>query len=144
MLSYSERISSHPWIIVLLLSIIPYLGLTENIWLDVYWILKLLTWRLSNGRDDVHACAVMMWQCLCVRCHGVMVSVRVPWRFLYYIHYINSDLHCYFTVDGYCIYPSLRITISYTWTMSAYDFFLSVSSPSLSTLDSIPYFFIWS
>ena len=79
-----------------------------------------------------------------------------------HIYYMSSDLHRHFLIFEYVIFPSLRYTISYPWTMSTYylcifspfsfvstlwrHFSVSFSfvsklypvlSPSISTLDSI-------
>ena len=60
---------------------------------------------------------------------------------LYHIHYINADVCRHFLIDSYGIFLSLRRTISYPRTLSAYNIFLSISYPSVSTLDYIPYLF---
>ena len=77
------------------------------------------------------------FQRLRMRRNRMMTSVREPWRFLYYIHYIVSDLRCNFLIDGYGIFPSLRCTISYMRNISADNLFISISSPSVSTLNYI-------
>ena len=53
--------------IIISLSFVTYIGLTKNIRLDFYWMLKRLTWILPDVRDDVRACDVTV---------------------LYHIHYI--------------------------------------------------------
>ena len=68
-------------------------------------------------------------------------SVSAPWWFLYHTHYIVSGIFCLFIIVDYDIFSSLRPTISYPRTMSAYNFFLFVSSPYVPTLDLITYLF---
>ena len=105
---------------------------------------------------------VWLWQRLCLLCRDMKTSMHVLSRFSYYIHYINWYLSRNFIIDGYVIFLSLLHTISSPWTMSAYDLLLNVyhtflsmmyyvfsssvytlyfiCSPSVSTLDAIPFF----
>ena len=93
-----------------------------------------MAWRLSDViMSDLNRIG-WSWQRLCIFCHGVTTSVRALWRFSYHIHNIVSELCCHFLIDSYGIFPSLRCTISYSRTMSAYEFLISVFSPSVSTL----------
>ena len=64
----------------------------------------------------------------------VMTSVRAPSHVSSHIHYINSDLRHNFFICGYGIFPSLRSTISYPRTMSAYDLCISFPLSFVSTL----------
>ena len=58
---------------------------------------------------------------------------------LYRINYINPDVCLNFLIDYHGVFPSIHITISYPWTMSTYGVLLSISSPSIYTMDSIPF-----
>ena len=123
------------WASIPILSLFPYIS---------YLILVLLkhpTWYLLYIKTSELNIIVWLWQRPCVRYHGVTTSVRAPWRFLYHINRINSDVRRHFLIDGYGKFPSLRRTISYPQTMSAYDVFLSLSYPSISTMYLIPSFF---
>ena len=71
----------------------------------------------------------------------VTTCVRALWRFLYHTHNINSDLSPHFLIDGYGIFLSLRCTISYPRTMSAYNIFISVYYTYISMMDFIPSLF---
>ena len=77
----------------------------------------------------------------CMGPHGARTSVLAPLRFLYHIHYINFELRRHFLINIYGVFLSLHPAISYQRTMSAYNIFVSVSSPSVFILDSIPYLF---
>ena len=100
-----------------------------------------MTWYLLGVKiPNFNIIGWSLWRS-CVRCHGVTTSVCALGRFLYHIYYINSDVHRHFLIDGYGIFLSLSRTISYLQTMSMYGVSLSVSSPSLSTMCSVPYMF---
>ena len=90
-----------------------------------------------------------LWKCPCVHFHGMTTSARAPWRFLYHTHYIFSYLNHHFLIDVYGIFLYLHRTIYYLRTMSAYKLFISISyhsvfvfysisSYSVSMMDSIP------
>ena len=106
------------------------------------WPYKInLTWHLLDVITSDLNPIVWSWQHPCVRHYGVKTSVSAPWWFLYHTHYIVSGIFCLFIIVDYDIFSSLRPTISYPRTMSAYNFFLFVSSPYVPTLDLITYLF---
>ena len=130
----------HSWGIQKEWSSTPGWSLFTDLSYLILFILKHPTWCLSYDiMSDLNliGCSV---QYPCTGCHGATTSVRVPWRFSYHIHYINSDLRHHFLIYGYGIFTSLRPTFSYLRTMSECDVFISVYSPTVSTLDSIPSF----
>ena len=59
--------------------------------------------------------------------------------FLYHMYYVNSDLRYNFLINGYEIFPSLRCTISYLQTISAYDICISFSCSFVSKLYTFLY-----
>ena len=119
-----------PRMIVILLSILPYIGITkipnltfigcQNIRLESYCMVVTTSAHALSWRYNVHVCAVTV---------------------LYHTHYINSYIRRHFIIDGYGIFTSLRCNISYPCTMYAYNVLISISSPSVSTLYSITSFF---
>ena len=99
----------------------------HNVRLESCWMVVTASMHALSWHDDICACAL---------------------TFLYHTHWLNSDLRRHFIIDENGIFPSLRRTISYPYTMSAYDLciyfslsFVSALYPVLyltvSTLDSI-------
>ena len=101
----------------------------------------------------IHYCLTKTSDLTFIRCHNVRLekyqmvvtkSVRAPscnenvcaWAltFSYHIHYVNSYLRCHFFIDGYGFFPSLHRTISYQWTMYAYNLCIKLYFSFVSTI----------
>ena len=115
--------SIHVRMIIISLSIVPYLGFDKtsnlafigfyNVRLESYWVIMTTSLCAPSWLDKISVCAL---------------TVFVPYP-------LNvSDLCRNFIIGGYVIFPSLHCTISYPRTISAYNLFLSIPSPSVSTL----------
>ena len=75
----------------------------HNVRLESCWMVVTASMHALSWHDDICACAL---------------------TFLYHTHWLNSDLRRHFIIDENGIFPSLRRTISYPYTMSAYDLFI--------------------
>ena len=96
-------------------SLLPYLSYFITV------LLKHPTWPLSDVITSNLNLFGWSWWRMYVHRHGMMMYVRATSRVWSRIHYINLDLRHHFLICGYGIFPSLRHTISYPWTMSAYN-----------------------
>ena len=117
--------------VLLKTSYLTFIG-CYNVRIEYSWVVMTTSVRAPSWHDNVRVCALTVF---------VLSSLN-----------IFSDLRHHFLNDGYGIFPYLFRTISYPRSMFAYKLCIyvsspyistldSVSSPSISTLDSIPYLF---
>ena len=130
--------NNRTWMIILFFSIIHYLGLTKTIYLDVSWMLKLLTWMLLDGRDDIRAWTIMAWRRLCMRRHGFVPYILYKFirtlSFSYWLLWHTSFLTLYHILSGDYVHIQ-RFFVYYTF-VSTLDTFLSLFDHILTTFSA--------
>ena len=97
-------------------------------------LLKRLTWSLSYFITSNFNIVGWSWQRPYMHQYGMTAYVCAPSCFSSHFYYINSDLRRHFLICGYGMFTSLRCTISYPFTMSAYKLCISLYFSFVSTL----------